>query len=145
MITVDNHHHQSTDEQSTVSRLQLARSWAVRTIPSSEKCLLESVHSWTWLETDIITVSIRSSSAQCCQVLNLDMTPSHPRSGWNYYMCCSRLFVTTVHNGSLCRVFLFIFQSAIGEWSISVLRLLTLSISQSCFLSERRLLRVPSR
>ena len=98
VITVhSHHHHRSTEKLSTVSRLQLARFWAMRTISSSEKCLLGSIHSWTWLETDIITVSIRSSCAQCCQVLNLDMTPSDPRNEWKNYTCCSRLFVATVH------------------------------------------------
>ena len=41
------YHYRSPEEQSTVSRLQLARSWAVRTMSSSEKCLLRSIHSWT--------------------------------------------------------------------------------------------------
>ena len=45
----------------------------------------------------------------------------------------------------VCRVFLFILQSAIGDWSISVLTLLTWSISQSCFFSESLILRVPFR
>lgn len=100
VITVHSHHHhhhRSTEELSTIRGLQLARFWAMRTISSSEKCLLESIYSWTGLETDIITVSIRSSCVQCCQVLNLDMTPSNPRNEWKNYMCCSRLFVATVH------------------------------------------------
>lgn len=45
---VYNHHHRSTDEQSTISRLQLTRSWEV-CMSSSEKCLLVSIHSCTWL------------------------------------------------------------------------------------------------
>ena len=44
---IDHFHYRSSEEQSTVSRLQLARSWAVRTMSSSEKCLLRSIHSWT--------------------------------------------------------------------------------------------------
>ena len=38
-------HRRSTNEQSTVSRLQLARSWVVRTMSSSEKCVLGSIRS----------------------------------------------------------------------------------------------------
>lgn len=117
VITVHSHHHhhRSTEELSTIRGLQLARFWTMRTISFSEKCLLESIHCWNWLETDIITVSIRSSCVQCCQVLNLDMTPSNPRNEWKNYVLqsaicgysvqresvgssclyCSRLFVTS--------------------------------------------------
>ena len=38
-------HRRSTNEQSTVSRLQLARSWVVRTMSSSEKCASGSIRS----------------------------------------------------------------------------------------------------
>ena len=38
-------HRRSTNEQSTVSRLQLARSWVVRTMSSSEKCVSGSIRS----------------------------------------------------------------------------------------------------
>ena len=110
VITVHSHHHhhRSTEELSTKRGLQLARFWTMRTISFSEKCLLESIHSWNWLETDIITVSTRSSCVQCCQVLNLDMTPSNPRSEWKNYMCCSRLFVATVYKESLWGLLVYI-------------------------------------
>lgn len=53
---IDHHHHQLTEEQLTVRRLQLARSWAVRKISSSKKCLLGSIYSWTWLEKDLYSL-----------------------------------------------------------------------------------------
>ena len=37
-------HHQFTEEQSTVSRLQLAWSWALCTMSSSEKCLFRLIY-----------------------------------------------------------------------------------------------------
>ena len=40
----------ATEEQSTVSRSQVAQSHAVRKMSSSKKCLLGSIHSWTRLE-----------------------------------------------------------------------------------------------
>ena len=46
-------YHWSTEEQLTVSHLQLAWSWAVHIMSSFEKFLLGSIHSWTWLEMDL--------------------------------------------------------------------------------------------
>ena len=46
-------HHRQTVEQLTVSRLQLARSWSLHTMSSSDKCLLGLIHFWAWLENDL--------------------------------------------------------------------------------------------
>ena len=51
-------HHCLTKEQSTVSYLQLAQSWAVHMMSSSEKCLLGSINSRTWLEKDLCSLTI---------------------------------------------------------------------------------------
>ena len=40
----------ATEERSTVSRLLVAQSQAVRKVSSSKKCVLGSIHSWTRLE-----------------------------------------------------------------------------------------------
>ena len=50
------HHHLLTEEQLTVSHLQLARSWAVHKMSSSKKSLLGSIYSWTWLEKDLCSL-----------------------------------------------------------------------------------------
>lgn len=55
-LKTDHHHHLLTEEQLTVSHLQLARSWAVHKMSSSKKSLLGSIYSWTWLEKDLCSL-----------------------------------------------------------------------------------------
>ena len=51
-------HHRLTKEQSTVSYLQMAQSWAVHTMSSSEKCFQGSINSRTWLEKDLCSLTM---------------------------------------------------------------------------------------
>ena len=59
-VNAANHHahHWLTKEQLTVSHLQLAQSWAVHMMSSSEKCLLGSINSRTWLEKDLCSLTM---------------------------------------------------------------------------------------